>query len=165
MDVDLHSVIHFPWFRGVYKEQIMSQIKEIYGDGVIHLQSVQRWTHDFAAGRRELDALLRHGRPIDPENADRIREFLESESDISQKILSRRLNLQHETVHRILTEELGLCKLNFKQIPHSLAESHKQERVRISMELLRFQEGSSPQKLAHVFTGDESWFDVDNHRN
>jgi hypothetical protein len=102
---------------------------------------------------------------MDPENAGRIMELLESEPYISQKTLSRRLSLHHDTVHRILTEELGSCKVNFKWIPHFLPDSHKQERVRVSMELLRFLEESSPQKLANVFTGDESWFDVDNSRN
>jgi hypothetical protein len=42
---------------------------------------------------------------IDCKNADRIRELLESEPYISQKTLSRRLNLHHDAVHRILTEE------------------------------------------------------------
>jgi hypothetical protein len=143
----------------------MSQIKEMYGDSVIHLQNVQRWTHDFAARRTELNELPRLGGSIDLENADRIKELLESELYISQKTLSRRLNLHHDTVHRILTEEFGLGKVNFNWIPHSLTESHKQKRVRISMKLLRFLEESSPQKLVNVFTSDESWFDLDNHRN
>jgi hypothetical protein len=116
---------------------------------------VQRWTHDFAAGRTEFDALPRPGRPIDPENADRIREPLESDSDISQKTRSTRLNLHHDTVYKILTEEPRLCKVNFMWIPHSLTESHKQERVRISMELFRFLEEFALQKLVIVFAGDE----------
>jgi hypothetical protein len=33
------------------------------------------------------------------------------------------------------------------------------------MELLRFPEKSSPQKLAHLFSSDENWFDLDNPRN
>jgi DNA invertase Pin-like site-specific DNA recombinase len=114
MNLKIHSAIHFLWLRGVFNEQIMSQIKETYGDGLIHLQGVQRWTHDFAAVRTELDALPRSGRPRDPENPDRIRALFESEFHISQKRLSKRLNLHQNIVHRILTEELGLCKANFK---------------------------------------------------
>jgi AraC-like DNA-binding protein len=125
IDVEIHSAIHFLWLRGASNGQIMSQIKEMYSDGVIHLRSVQRWTHDFAARGTEFDALPRHGRLTDSENADRIRELLESEPYISQETLSRRLNLHHNTVHRILAEEFGLCKVNFKWIPHSLTESHK----------------------------------------
>jgi hypothetical protein len=33
------------------------------------------------------------------------------------------------------------------------------------MELLRFLEESSPQKLANVFTGDKSWFYLENPQN
>jgi hypothetical protein len=158
-------VIHFLWLKGASNEQIKSQIKETYGYGVIYIRSVQRWTHDFAAGRTELDALQRSGRPIDPENGDRIREILESKLYISQKALSRKLNLHQDTVHRILIEKLGLCKVNFKWIPYSLTESHKQECVRMTMKLLRFLEEFSPQKLANVFTTDESWFYLDNPQN
>jgi hypothetical protein len=156
MDIEIHSVAHFLWLRGSSNQQLMSQIKETYGEGVIHLQSVQRSTCDFAAGRTELDAVGRLDRPMDPENPDRLRELLESEPYISQETFSRRLNLHQDTVHRTLIEEHGLCKVNFKWIPYSLTESRKQERVRISMELLRFLEEFSPQKLANVFTGDES---------
>jgi hypothetical protein len=107
MNVEIHSVLHFLWFRGAFNEQIISQIKETYGDGTIDLRSVQQWSQDFAARRTELDALPRSGRPMDPENPDRIGVLLESEFDTSQKTLSKRLNLHHKIVHRILTEELG----------------------------------------------------------
>jgi hypothetical protein len=43
-------------------------------------------------------------------------------------------------------------------IEHFLTESHEQECVRISMELLRFLEESSRQKLGNVFTDDASGF-------
>jgi DNA invertase Pin-like site-specific DNA recombinase len=98
----------------------------------------------------ELGGLLRPGRPINPENTDRIRELLESERCVSQNTLSRRLNLQHNIVHRILAEELGLSKVNFKWISRSGRESHKQKPVRISIELFPFLEESSRQKLAHA---------------
>jgi hypothetical protein len=32
MDVEIHSVMHFLWLRGASNEQIMSQIKETYGE-------------------------------------------------------------------------------------------------------------------------------------
>jgi hypothetical protein len=131
MNVEIHSVIHFLWLRGASNEQTISQIKEIYRGSVIHIQSVERWTHDFAARRTEFDALPRPVQLIDPENIDRIRRLLENEPYISQKTLSRRLNLHYNTVHRILTEKLGLYKVDFKWIPHSLTELHKQESVRI----------------------------------
>jgi hypothetical protein len=50
-------------------------------------------------------------------------------------------------------------------IEHSLLESHKSEGFRISMELLWFLKEFSPQKLAYVSAGDESWLYLDNPRN
>jgi hypothetical protein len=125
MNVEIHLLIHFLWLRGTFNEQIICQIKETYGDGAIDFRNVQQWSQDLAVRRTELDALPRPGQPMDPENADRIRVFLESGFDTSQKRLSERLNLHQNIVHRILTEELGLCKANFKWIPHSLTESQK----------------------------------------
>jgi hypothetical protein len=85
MDVEIHSVIRCLWLRGASNKKIMSQVKETYGDGVIHARSVYRWIHDFAVGRMDLDGLPRPGQPIDPENADRIRTLLQIESCLSQK--------------------------------------------------------------------------------
>jgi hypothetical protein len=123
----------------------------MYGDGVIHLRSVQRWTHHFSVRRTELDVLARPGRPIGPENADRKKELPDSEPYFPQKKLSRRLSLHSNTIHRILTEEFWLHKVNFKGIPHSLTHSHNQEHVRISMERLPFLEEYSPWKLTDAF--------------
>jgi hypothetical protein len=142
----------------------VSEVKETYGDGVKHVLSVPRWTHDFAGGRTRLDASSRPGRPIDPENAHGHRELLGSTPDIYQETLSRTPNIHHDTGHRILRKELGLAKLSFKWIPHSVIESHKQVDVRIAIEFLRLWEEPSPQKLANVFTGDESWLYLENHR-
>jgi hypothetical protein len=84
-----------------------------------------------------------------------MRELVESEFYISQKALSRRLDLHHDTIHRILLEEFGLCKINSKRILYFLREFHKQESIKISMNLLRFLDESSPQKLVSVSIGDE----------
>jgi hypothetical protein len=148
--------MHFLWLRGASNKQIMSQIKETYGDIVIHLRSVQQWIHDFGAGRRELYALSGSDRLIDQENIDRTRKVLQSELYISQKALSRKLNVHHDAVDRMLTEEFELCKVNFKWISHFLIEFRKQECVRISMKLFRFLEESSLQKLVNIFIDDES---------
>jgi hypothetical protein len=114
MNIEVHLIMHFFWRRGASNEQIMSQIKETYEDGGIHVLTVQRWTLDFAAGRTELGAPPRPGQLIDPENADRIRELLESEPDISEKTLSRRLNLHLDTDHQLFPEALGVCKVKIK---------------------------------------------------
>jgi hypothetical protein len=87
MYVKIYLVMLFLWFRGIFNKQIMFRIKKMYGNSVIHFQNLQRWTLDFAARRTELDAFARLGRLIDPENANRIKELLESESDISQETL------------------------------------------------------------------------------
>jgi hypothetical protein len=126
---------------------------------------VQRWTHDFADGKAELDSAPRPGRLTNPENTTRARELIEYELYISQKTIASRFGIHHEPVKRILKHELGLVKVSFKWISHLLADFQKQQRIDIASEFLQFFEASSPQKLCRVFTGDESWFFLDNPRN
>jgi hypothetical protein len=76
-----------------------------------------------------------------------------------------RFGIHHKTVKRILKHELGLVKVNFEWIPYWLADNRKQERIGIATELLHFVEASSSQTLSRVFTGDESWYFLDNLRN
>jgi DNA invertase Pin-like site-specific DNA recombinase len=64
--------------------------------------------------KTELDSTSRSGRPANPENTTRVRELIEYEPYISQKIITSRFGIHHETVKRILKHELGLVKGNFK---------------------------------------------------
>jgi hypothetical protein len=42
MYVEIYLVMLFLWLRGIFNKQIMSRIKKMYGDSVIHLQNLHR---------------------------------------------------------------------------------------------------------------------------
>jgi histone-lysine N-methyltransferase SETMAR len=75
------------------------------------------------------------------------------------------LSISSTTMTKILLEDLSLRKVNFKWIPHRLSDDQKQERVRLSTELLLFLEARGRRKMTNVFTGDETCIRYDNPRS
>jgi len=63
------------------------------------------------------------------------------------------VNIDKETVMKILTEDLDMKKVCAKMVPKELTEEQKQRRVTICQDLLERQDDI----LGHVITGDETW--------
>ena len=63
------------------------------------------------------------------------------------------MNVNRETVKKILTEDLDMRKVCAKMVPKELTEERKQRRVTICQDLIERQDDI----LGHVITGDETW--------
>jgi len=63
------------------------------------------------------------------------------------------VNIDRETVRKILTEDLDMKKGCAKMVPKELTEEQKQRRVTICQDLLERQDDI----LGRVITGDETW--------
>ena len=63
------------------------------------------------------------------------------------------MNIDRETVRKILTEDLDIRKVCTKMVPKKLTKEQKQRRVTICKDLLERQDGI----LGRVITGDETW--------
>ena len=63
------------------------------------------------------------------------------------------MNIDRETVRKILTENLDMRKLCAKIVPKELTREEKQRRVTICRDLFERQDHI----LGHVITGDETW--------
>jgi histone-lysine N-methyltransferase SETMAR len=164
MSLETRAVIHFFWCKGTSNQAIFSKLQRVYGTNAPTLRAIQKWTANFANGRSELADLPRPGRPRDPGNVDAVRELIESEGFLSQKQIGHMLGFHHDTVKRILCEDLQMRKVNCKWIPHTLSSSQKAARVQVSKDLLEFLEGTSDRNLCNVYTGDETWVYMDNPR-
>ena len=66
---------------------------------------------------------------------------------------AEQVNIDRETVRKILTEDLDMRKVCAKMIPKELTEEQKQRRVTTCQDLLERQDDI----LGHVITGDETW--------
>jgi len=63
------------------------------------------------------------------------------------------VNIDRETVRKILTEDLDMRKVCAKMVPKELTEERKQRRVTICQDLLERQDDI----LGRVITDDETW--------
>jgi len=63
------------------------------------------------------------------------------------------VNINRETVRKILTEDLDMQKVYAKMVPKELTKEQKQRRVTIFQDLLEREDDIS----GRVITGDETW--------
>jgi len=81
-------------------------------------------------------------------------------------MISSVLNLNHQTVHEILTFELGMQKICDKLVPKILTNERKENRRNVCLDFLERIENDK-KFFKHVITGDETWifeYDPDTKR-
>jgi len=67
--------------------------------------------------------------------------------------IAEQVNIDRETVRKILTEDVDMRKVCAKMVPKELTKEQKQRRVTICQDLLERQDDI----LGRVITGDETW--------
>ena len=72
------------------------------------------------------------------------------------RVIGSELNLNHQAVHGILTEEMGMQKICTKLVPKILTNEQKENRTNACLDLLERLENDE-NFFKHVITGDESW--------
>lgn len=156
------AVIHFLWKKGRSNKEITSEIDAVYGDDAPSLRTVQKWTKLFNEGKEDLDDAPRSGRPPKEFLVTKVRTLLEENPFFSQKKIAKTLEVDQRTIHHILSENLGLTRVNFRWIPYSLNDTQKESRVTISKTMLRT---LSRAPSGNIITGDETWVYLRNPRS
>jgi len=120
------------------------------------------WHKVFREGREDAEDEdhpgLHPGRPPsanDDKNVKNLRDMLNTDRRMSVRMLAEKCNVPRSTVHRIVTENLGMRKICAKIVPKVLSDEQKACRAWISPVLLEQCE-SDPNFLNNVVTGDES---------
>jgi len=72
---------------------------------------------------------------------------------LTVRSIAEQVNIDRETVRKILTEDLHMRKVCAKMVPKELAKERKQRRVTICQDLVERQDDI----LGRVVTGDETW--------
>jgi len=72
---------------------------------------------------------------------------------LTVRSIAEQVNINRETIRKILTEDLDMRKVCAKMVPQELTEEQKHRRVTISQVLLERQNDI----LGRVITGDETW--------
>ena len=86
-------------------------------------------------------------------NIPKIRQIIRENRRLTVRSIAEQVNINRETVGKILIEDLDMRKACAKMVPQELAEKQKQRRVTIRQELLERRDDI----LGRVITGDETW--------
>jgi hypothetical protein len=85
MSFEIRAVIHFLWLKNLPNAEISHEIDSIYGEGVIGLRAIQKWTYRFEEGDHGLDDGPRTGHPRSTKYVNVIRVLLVDDPYLSQK--------------------------------------------------------------------------------
>jgi len=110
----------------------------------------------FSEGRESVTDEERSGWPATSrteENIAKVRQIVCENRRLTVRSIAEHVNIDRETVRKILTEDLDMRKMCAKMVPRELTEEQKQRKVTICRELLDRQDDI----LGRVITGDETW--------
>ena len=117
--------------------------------------AVYKWVKRFSEGGESVTDEERSGWPATirtEENIAKVRQIVLENRQLTVRSI---VNIDRETVRKILTEDLDMRKVCAKMVPKELTEEQKQRRVTICQDLLEKQDDI----LGRVITGDETWVD------
>jgi ribosomal protein S25 len=89
-------------------------LTEVYGADVMKKSSVFEWHKKFKEGQEDVKDNERTGCPKThqtDENVEKVQKLVPSDRRLSVKMMAEELNLDTETVRKILTEDLGMRKV------------------------------------------------------
>ena len=98
----------------------------------------------------------RHSTSKTDNNVEIVRALVRSDRRLTVRMIASELNLNHTTVHQILTEELAMKKVCAKFVPKNLTIEHKENRMDVCLHLLERNQRNR-NFLKNVITGDETW--------
>ena len=105
---------------------------QVYGDNAMKKTAVYKWVKRFSEGRESVTDEERSGRPATSrteENIAKVRQFVHENRRLIVRSIAEQVNIDRETVMKILTEDLVMRKVCAKMVPKELTEEQKQRRV------------------------------------
>jgi len=115
------------------------KLEGAYGEHALSRTQVFRWHKTFLDGRECVEDEPRSGRPCTSktdENLTKVRDLLRSDRPLTVRMISSVLNVNRQTVHEILTFELGKQKICAKLVPKILTNEQKVNRRNVCLDLL-----------------------------
>jgi len=110
----------------------MLMLVQVYGDNAKKKTTVYKWVKRFSKGRESVTDEERSGRPATSrteENVTKIYQILHENRRLTVRSITEQVNIERETVRKILTEDLDMRKVCAKLVPKELTEEQKQRRV------------------------------------
>lgn len=120
--------------NGLTPADILHKLERAWPDQELpSLRTVQEWCRQWSSGDvMDFDRPAGSGRPRTsrtPENIQIVKELIELDRQLSCEDIADLSGIPSSTVHRILTQDLGLRSLLAHWVPHELTEDQKKARV------------------------------------
>ena len=141
-------------------KKIHDDLKYVYSDQALPYNTCARWVREFKEGRMLFADKPRPGPPKSKVNEVlivNVRKQIEEDPNVSIREISSDLDISLGTIHYVLHEELGLCKIFARWVPHVLTPEQKKIRVDCARQLLVIYEPIGPKPVSNIVNGDETW--------
>jgi len=105
---------------------------QVYGDNPMNKTAVCKWVKSFSEGRESVTDEGSSGRPATSrteENIAKVRQILRENRRLTVRSVAEQVNIDRETVGKILTGDLDMRKVCAKMVPKELTEEQKKRRV------------------------------------
>ena len=109
---DQRCAIKFCVKLGEIGTETFNKLKQAYGEHALSRSQVFKWYKAFSEGRESIKDEPRSGRPSTSKtdnNVEIVRALVRSDRRLTVRMIASELNLNHTTVHQILTEELAIA--------------------------------------------------------
>ena len=120
---------------------------------------VFEWHKRFSESRESLKDDDRPGRPrtaVTDDDIEKVRDVIRKDRRLGVRAVAEEVNLDRESVRRILRERLSTRKVCVKMVPKVLSDNKKERRKELGLDLLQHVE-NEPDLLNSVITCDEIW--------
>jgi len=110
----------------------MLMLVKVYEDNTMNKTAIYKWVKRFFEGRKSVTDEQRSGRPATSrteENTAKVRQIVHENRWLTVRSIAEQVNIDRETVRKILTEDLDMRKVCAKMVPKQLTEEQKQRRV------------------------------------
>jgi len=114
-------------------------LTEAYGGDCMSRARVFEWHKRFSEGRESVKDDDRPGRPrtaVTDDNIEKVRDVIRKDRRLGVRAVAEEVNLDRESVRRILREELNLRKVCAKMVPKLLSAEQKDRRKEMCLDLL-----------------------------
>ena len=110
----------------------MLKLVQVYGDNGMKKTAVHKWVKRFSERRGSVTEEESSGRPATnrtEENIAKVHQIVGENRRLTVRSIAQQVNIDRETVRKILTEDLDMRKVCEKMVPKELTEEQKQRRV------------------------------------
>lgn len=136
MSVEYRSVIHFLWLKKKSPKEIFADMQKTYGDSCPTRYNIYYWVKQFDNGRKTVIDLPRSGRPKLFVKIKDVKKVIDLFPFASCRYIAHVINIDKNTVKRILIEDLHMKKICSHWVPHNLTQHQKNQRLNDSNNLL-----------------------------